>query len=242
MSIMKRTTALCLCLSALVVGAWCGEGLAATSTNDSILNDTIPSVVVGGGEGCYDMAMHKCDCDAGITKESCEEKGSIYTDQCACAATPADASEGKNKTENRRTLLDDDASGGGTLKDVTKTATKTATTATKVVTGGGSSSTDDSPPTPPPVNGTVIPSGQGAISQPLPSGFGCFNETNLVCSCEANVTQTSCESKGLQWSSQCACTEGGVTQREIYTNFTSAGDEIPQTEGRRQLMLEDLYF
>ena len=36
----------------------------------------------GGPEGCYDIMVHRCNCDT--DQETCEMEGGIWTDQCMC--------------------------------------------------------------------------------------------------------------------------------------------------------------
>ena len=124
------------------------------------------------------------------------------------------------------------------MVDKTVGATKTATkTATAVVTGSatGGVSTNCTADDPDSVQifdgeGNCVesvekvegePSGPSSsfsgLTESIPDGSGCYNMTNIQCDCSSD--QTSCEAKGLIWSQDCACIEGGPKSREVYTNF-----------------------
>jgi len=214
------------------------------SQDPSAMNATMNNTM----EGCYDMQVHKCDC-TGLTKESCEESGGIFTAECACAAEiDVEAEEaGEGEEKRRRILLQQPVVGAlqTGANAVTGAVTDAITTGNNDTTSSGEQdgapSAENNSSSAATSNVTEqIPSGQGTINQPLPSGVGCLNETNQECNCTASVTQESCESTGGIYSDQCACTPDGPDQRQVYTNFTNAGDEIMTQEGRRRLTIYDL--
>merc|ERR1719412_2377436 len=122
--------------------------------------------------------------------------------------------------------------GGGGVLDKTRTATTVATTvATGALVGGG-----DTPSTPD--NATESPNSSFAgLTEPIPEGYGCYNKTNLLCTCGSDQSQDACQGEGLIWSQDCAWVAGGASKRELYTNFepsavpggidSETGDEVP---------------
>mmetsp|Transcript_4862 Transcript_4862/g.14530 ORF Transcript_4862/g.14530 Transcript_4862/m.14530 type:complete len:217 (-) Transcript_4862:344-994(-) len=134
----------------------------------------------------------------------------------AIAPAPASDEEGGKKR-------------GGGVVDKTVGATKTAT---KTATGGVTTNCTDDPDRVQIFDGDGNcvesvdkvegePSGPNSsfsgLTESIPDGSGCYNMTNIQCDCSSD--QTSCEAKGLIWSQDCACTEGGPKSREVYTNF-----------------------
>merc|ERR1711959_693877 len=73
--------------------------------------------------------------------------------------------------------------------------------------------------------------GVDGLTEPLPSGYGCLNESIAVCDCNATLSKEACEAKGGISTDQCACTAGGPAERQVYTNFTSP----PSGSRRRNL-------
>merc|ERR1711959_568149 len=69
----------------------------ATNATDvaEVANDTIAL----RSEGCYDITVHKCHCDADLTEESCTDMGRIWTVHCECHL------EELAGTQSRRVLL-----------------------------------------------------------------------------------------------------------------------------------------
>jgi hypothetical protein len=251
---MTKSVFFCLCLSTFIVGAaLAGQGVinyrAAQNTlsqdDPSVMNGTQQMMANGTGEGCYDMSVHKCDC-TGLTKESCEETGGIFTAECACATDGSEAAgeDGETNTDDigRRMLLQQAVvgalqTGANAVTDaITNPDNTTASDSQDAPSDDSSSSVEEDSSSSSNVT-EQIPSGQGTISEPLPTGLGCLNETNQECNCTANITKDSCESTGGLFTDQCACTPDGPDQRQVYTNFSTAGDEITmqEGEGRRRL-------
>jgi len=242
----NKSAFFCLCLSTFVVGAaLAGQGVVnyraaqtALSQDPSVMNDT-QMMANGTGEGCYDMAVHKCDCSGLTTKESCEETGGIFTAECACQGEAGeDGGETSTDEIGRRMLLQQAVVGA--LQTGANAVTDAITSPDNTTTGDSQDSpSDEESGSPSSSNVTEqIPSGQGTVSEPLPTGLGCLNETNQECNCTASVTKDSCESTGGLFTDQCACTPDGPDQRQVYTNFSTAGDEITMQEegsGRRRL-------
>ena len=61
------------------------QNATATSTNATyvvaeVANDTIAL----RSEGCYDITVHKCACDADLTEDACTDMGRIWTVHCEC--------------------------------------------------------------------------------------------------------------------------------------------------------------
>ena len=128
----------------------------------------------------------------------------------------------------------------GTLVSGAKKVTNTAKDVTMAVgsvsgaaSAGGSSTNATSPATNEDANETAndtIPIVDG-LTEPLPSGDGCLNESIAVCDCNATLSKEACEAKGGISTDQCACTAGGPAERQVYTNFTSP----PSGSRRRNL-------
>lgn len=147
----------------------------------------------------------------------------------------------------------DGSDGSGTLVSGAKKVTNTAKDVTLAVgsltvaaSAGGSTTNATSPATNEDANETAndtIPIVDG-LTEPLPSGYGCLNESIAVCDCNATLSKEACEAKGGISTDQCACTAGGPTERQVYTNFTSPPDgsrrrslaSITTTQRRRKLL------
>merc|ERR1712037_853821 len=76
------------------------QNATATSTNATyvvaeVANDTIAL----RSEGCYDITVHKCACDADLTEDACTDMGRIWTVHCECHL------EELAGTQTRRVLL-----------------------------------------------------------------------------------------------------------------------------------------
>jgi len=88
------------------------NGTMASNATEMANDTIIPEK--RGGSGCYDIAVHVCDCDSGLTKEACESKGGIFTDRCGCGpaadgARPLRRGDAGKDTQNRKLLQEDPA-------------------------------------------------------------------------------------------------------------------------------------
>merc|ERR1712151_722877 len=71
----------------------------ATATNATDVAEVANDTIALRSEGCYDITVHKCDCDADLTEESCTDMGRIWTVHCECHL------EELAGTQSRRVLL-----------------------------------------------------------------------------------------------------------------------------------------
>merc|ERR1712087_439225 len=71
----------------------------ATATNATDVAEVANDTIALRSEGCYDITVHKCDCDAELTEDSCTKMGRIWTVHCECHL------EELAGTQSRRVLL-----------------------------------------------------------------------------------------------------------------------------------------
>merc|ERR1712039_1169228 len=75
------------------------QNATATATNATDVAEVANDTIALRSEGCYDITVHKCTCDANLTKESCTDMGRIWTVHCECHL------EELAGTQSRRVLL-----------------------------------------------------------------------------------------------------------------------------------------
>merc|ERR1712060_382279 len=75
------------------------QNATATVTNATDVAEVANDTIALRSEGCYDITVHKCDCDAELTEDSCTKMGRIWTVHCECHL------EELAGTQSRRVLL-----------------------------------------------------------------------------------------------------------------------------------------
>merc|ERR1711959_831677 len=75
------------------------QNATVRATNATDVAEDANDTIALRSEGCYDITVHKCHCDADLTEESCTDMGRIWTVHCECHL------EELAGTQSRRVLL-----------------------------------------------------------------------------------------------------------------------------------------